>query len=68
MSMDPNELGLSEGTIYRAGQIAPPGEYRRVDRPGVVVTLTQTERLPASFDGTVAFYSRIVRFTGPVST
>lgn len=66
--MDAVELGIGEGTIYRAGQIAPPGEYTRVDRPGVVVTLTRTERLPASFDGTVAFYSRIVRLTGPLKS
>lgn len=62
--MDPYELGLGEATIFRAGEMAPPGEYARVDRPGPVVTLAQTDRLPASFDGTVALYSRVVRVVG----
>ncbi len=65
--MDPTELGFTEAIIYRAGQIAPPGEYARVDRPGVVVTLTKIERLPPSFDGTVALYTRIVRVAGPIT-
>ena len=65
--MDPNELGLSEGTIYRAGQVAPPGEYTRVGRPDVIITLNQVDYLPASFDGTVALYHRVVRVQNSVT-
>ncbi len=67
MSMDPNELGLSEGTIYRAGQMAPPGEYARVGRPEVIITLSQAGYLPASFDGTVALYYRVVRVQNSIT-
>lgn len=61
--MDPTEVGLSGGTIYHAGERAPAGQYARIDRPGAVVTLTQFDRLPASFDGTIAIYAPIVRVT-----
>ena len=57
--MDAHELGLSEGQIYRAGDIVSAGQYARIDRPGRVITLTQPDHLPASLDGTVAFYTPV---------
>jgi len=50
-----------ESDVYRAGQRAPAGQYARIDRPDVVVTLPEADLLPPSFDGTVAHYTRIVR-------
>ena len=59
--MDSLRSLFGESTIYRAGQRAPAGQYARVDRPDVVITLREPDYLPPSFDGTVAHYSRIVR-------
>jgi hypothetical protein len=56
-----HELGLSDGQLYRAGELAPPGEYERVDRPGKTIILTHPDYLPASLDGTVALYMPVVR-------
>ncbi|MGH2460807.1 MAG: hypothetical protein ACRDIY_18275 [Chloroflexota bacterium] len=52
---------MAEIMVYRASQRAPAGEYARVDRPDVVVVLHDSDRLPPSFDGTIAHYTRIVR-------
>jgi len=65
--LDVHELGLSDGRIFRAGDVAPAGEYTRVDRPGKTIILTHLDYLPASFDGTVAFYAPVVRAAGLVS-
>lgn len=59
--MDSLQSFFGEGIVYRAGQRAPAGEYARVDRSDVVVILHESDRLPPSFDGTVAHYTRIVR-------
>ncbi|HVC33348.1 MAG TPA: hypothetical protein VNL16_07550 [Chloroflexota bacterium] len=59
--MDSSELGLGGGKVYRAGERAPAGHYARVDRPGTVITLAEADRLPPSFDGTVALYAPVVR-------
>lgn len=59
--LDVHEVGLSDGRIFQAGDVAPPGEYTRVDRPGKTIILTRLDYLPASFDGTVALYVPVVR-------
>ena len=61
MAMNGYDLGLSDEVIYRAGQLAPPGRYARIDRPDVVITLAKGDHLPASLDGTVALYTPIIR-------
>ena len=47
----------NEADLYLAGEMAPPGDYRRFgcDR---VVHLSQEDYLPASLDGQVAVYAR----------
>lgn len=59
--MDSLQTVFGESAVYRAGQRVPAGQYARIDRPDVVVTLPEADRLPPSFDGTVAHYTRIVR-------
>jgi hypothetical protein len=50
-----------EATLYLAGEVVPPGEYVRVDAwPHARVALTREGRLPASFDGRVAAYHRVL--------
>jgi hypothetical protein len=63
--VDPIELGITDEPVYRAGARAPAGEYARVDRPGPIVALAEGERLPPSFDGTVACYARLQRLSPP---
>jgi hypothetical protein len=47
--------------VFTAGQVAGPGTYRRVDVPnGRLIDLTRPEPLPASLDGTIALYRRVV--------
>ncbi len=54
--MDP----MDDEELYTAGQIAPRGRYRRIDRlDDRVVTLEREDRLPASLDGQVALYRRL---------
>ena len=49
-----------EGELV-AGRVAPPGCYVRVDvRGGRRIILERPEPLPASLDGTVAVYERLV--------
>ncbi len=51
---------LQEADLYRAGQLAPPGRYRRVGAPSSrIVILENIDFLPASCDGHVAEYYRI---------
>jgi len=59
--LDVHEIGLTDGQIFQAGDVAPPGEYTRVDRPGKTIVLTHLDYLPASFDGTVAIYAPVRR-------
>lgn len=43
--------------LWRAGEVAPPGNYVRIDnRSYSLVTLDHPGPLPASFDGQVALY------------
>lgn len=47
--------------VFTAGQIVAPGTYRRVDVPaGRQIDLSRPGALPASLDGTVALYRRVV--------
>jgi hypothetical protein len=47
--------------VFTAGQIVRPGTYRRVDVPnGRVIDIARAEPLPASLDGSVALYRRVV--------
>lgn len=46
-----------DATLWRAGEPAPPGNYVRIDSPVQdVITLSQGECLPATFDGHIAIY------------
>jgi hypothetical protein len=55
----------AEDELYTAGRSAPAGRYQRVDvAAGRTVVLEREDLLPASFDGRVALYRRIV---SPVS-
>ena len=54
----PMELCEDE-RVYTAGDVAPPGRYRRVDRPdGPTLSLKRPGVLPDSPDGRVALYQR----------
>lgn len=47
-------------SVFVAGHVAPPGDYRRIDvANGKTIVLDRSGVLPASFDGTVALYQRI---------
>jgi hypothetical protein len=56
--IDATEFGLP-GVLYAAGGLAPAGRYRRIEGDGREVVLTESGRLPASFDGRVALYARV---------
>ena len=46
-----------DAPLWRAGELAPAGNYVRIDSPvQEVVTLSPGEYLPASFDGRIAVY------------
>jgi hypothetical protein len=50
----------TDGELYRAGRLAPPGRYLRVDsNPPIEVVLHDVDYLPASLDGHVALYQKI---------
>jgi hypothetical protein len=57
-AIDGAELGLPS-VLYVAGSSPPPGTYRRVSGIPREVEIGPGERLPASFDGSVALYSRL---------
>lgn len=65
--IDGHELGVV-GPVYRAGQVVPAGRYTRVDRWGQIVILRDPDRLPASFDGTVALYRPLPVLTAASGT
>jgi hypothetical protein len=47
--------------LYVAGHVAPPGRYRRIEPPADrTIVLDQPDVLPASLDGRVAVYVRLV--------
>ena len=50
-----------EGEIFLAGERVPPGAYREIAGPRMVV-LDHEDYLPASLDGRVACYERM-RYT-----
>ena len=59
----------TDGELYRAGRLAPPGRYFRVDSiPPFEVILHKVDYLPASLDGHVALYQRIEFATMEVDT
>jgi hypothetical protein len=44
--------------IWKAGEVVPAGVYVRIDDHSYrSVVLNQTDRLPASYDGRVAWYA-----------
>lgn len=46
-----------QAPVWKAGEIAPPGIYMRIDDDSYrKITLTREEPLPATFDGHVALY------------
>jgi len=52
---------IENDDVFTAGQVVGPGTYRRVDVPnGRLIDLTRAEPLPASLDGTIALYRRVV--------
>jgi hypothetical protein len=52
---------MENDDVFTAGQVVPPGTYRRVDVPdGRLIALPQEGPLPASLDGTIALYRRAV--------
>jgi hypothetical protein len=52
---------MENDNVFTAGQVVPPGTYRRVDVPtGRLIALPQEGPLPASLDGTIALYRRVV--------
>jgi hypothetical protein len=60
-SVDENDEGL-----LPAGKLVPAGHYRRVDvAAGRVIRLEGDDFLPASCDGHVAHYERIVHIVNP---
>ena len=58
---------LEEGELYLAGQRVPPGTYRQIGT-GRVLCLDQYDILPASLDGRVACYERIVQTWGQLQS
>lgn len=56
--IDGAEIGLPR-VLYVAGSAAPPGSYRRVNGAPREVEIGPGERLPPSFDGSVALYARM---------
>jgi hypothetical protein len=58
----------AEEDLYTAGTVAPAGRYQRVDVfGGRTIVLEQEDHLPASLDGRVALYRRIVAPVPPTS-
>lgn len=55
--IDGAEIGLPS-VLHVAGSAAPPGSYRRVNGTPRDVEIGPGERLPPSFDGSVALYAR----------
>jgi hypothetical protein len=53
------EIDPLMGELYLAGETVPPGAYREING-GRMVELEKPDILPASLDGHVACYSRIV--------
>ncbi len=54
-----------EHDLYTPGTIAPSVRYQRVDVPfGRTVVLEAEDYLPASLDGRVALYRRVVQTAG----
>ena len=52
---------IENDDVFTAGQVVGPGTYRRVDVPnGRLIDLPRPEPLPASLDGTIALYRRVV--------
>jgi hypothetical protein len=52
---------IENDDVFTAGQVVGPGTYRRVDVPnGRLIDLQRPEPLPASLDGTIAQYRRVV--------
>lgn len=57
--VDGAEFGLT-GPLFSASTLVPAGKYRRIDAPGREIVLSDPGHLPASFDGRVAVYARIL--------
>ena len=54
------EIDPLMGELFLAGEVVPPGAYREING-GRMVELKTIDRLPATLDGHVACYSRLMR-------